>query len=83
MQQFSFNVQRALTDSTELEVGYVGSKGTNLLNNYTTFNTPQPGPGPIEPRRPIQGIGAFGVFQNDGNLSYHSLQINFNQRLVS
>src|SRR5262249_29632441 len=80
LQQFSLSVQRELTQNVKLEVAYVGTKGTHLQNQYTTRNSPLPGPGPIAARRPIPNLGGFSTFENNGNLVYHSLQATLTSR---
>ena len=53
--QWSFTVQKALPGNVVLEVGYQGSRGFHLQRAHL-INNAQPGPGPVQPRRPYQTI---------------------------
>lgn len=55
VQQWNFNIQRQVSPSTVLEVGYIGSRGVHLQRAHLVNNAP-PGPGPIGPRRPFRKI---------------------------
>ncbi len=55
VQQWNFNVQRQVSPSTVLEVGYIGARGVHLQRAHLVNNA-LPGPGPIKPRRPFQTI---------------------------
>ncbi len=55
VQQWNFNIQRQLSASTMLEVGYIGDRGDHLQRAHLINNAP-PGPGPIGPRRPFHKI---------------------------
>lgn len=57
--QWNFNIQQELPGKFILQTGYTGSGGRKLY--YTAnVNQPLPGPGAIDPRRPIQGFS--GIF---------------------
>lgn len=73
MQMWSLNVQRELPGNWVAEVGYVGSH-TLHLDNAHTENTPPPGPGAVQARRPIQSWGQIRVFGTDGVAYYEGLQ---------
>jgi len=55
VQQWNFNVQRQMSASTVLEVGYIGARGVHLQRSRLVNNA-LPGPGPIGPRRPFRQI---------------------------
>ncbi len=55
VQQWNFNIQRQLSGSTMLEVGYIGARGVHLQRAHL-INNALPGPGPIGPRRPYQTV---------------------------
>lgn len=55
VQQWNFNIQRQLSASSMVEVGYIGARGVHLQRAHL-INNAQPGPGPIGPRRPFQKI---------------------------
>jgi hypothetical protein len=72
-QVWSANLQRQLPGGWVGEVGYVGSTTTGLDNAWTD-NTPPPGPGPVQPRRPNPAFGDIRVFDTDGEADYHGVQ---------
>jgi hypothetical protein len=53
IQQWSGSVEKSLGKETTLEVGYLGSGGFHLQRAHL-INNALPGPGLIQPRRPIQ-----------------------------
>jgi hypothetical protein len=55
VQQWSFDIQRQITDTLMASVTYVGSEAYGLMEN-ATLNETRPGPGPFQPRRPYPGI---------------------------
>jgi len=59
-QDWNLQVSRQLSRNDALEVGYMGTKGTFLDSSQLNFNSPDPGPGDIQARRPYQGSGASG-----------------------
>ncbi len=62
-QQWSLNVQRELTHSLVLEVGYQGAKGTHLPLLYS-LNQPPPGLGTVAQKQALRPYPQFG------NISY-------------
>ena len=83
IQQFNFGVQRQLTKSTALTATYVGSLGRRLAWNLA-INTPQPGPGAINPRRPyyaqLPNITGINYWESAGNSEFESLQVTLEKR---
>jgi len=83
VQQFNFGVQRQLASSTVLTATYVGSLGRRLAWNLG-INTPQPGPGAINPRRPyysqLSNITTINYWESAGNSEFESLQVTFEKR---
>jgi hypothetical protein len=73
-QEWSANVQQRLRGGWVAEVGYVGSK-TRDLDNAWTYNTPPPGAGAVQARRPISAFGDIRVFGTDGRSQYEGLQL--------
>ncbi len=71
---WSLNLQRQLPGGWVAEVGYVGSK-TEGLDNAWTYNTPPPGPGAVQPRRPIPTFGDIRVFDTDAEADYDGLHV--------
>jgi hypothetical protein len=86
IQQFNFGVQRELSRSTVLTATYVGSLGRRLAWNLG-INTPQPGPGSINPRRPyyrlLPNITNINYWESAGNSEFQSLQVVFERRYAN
>jgi hypothetical protein len=80
--QWSFGVQRQITDNSSLEVTYLGSAGVHL-QRLLTYNTATPGPptniNNRRPQYPVYG-GTFQVMADPSHSSYHALQMRFQQR---
>jgi len=73
--QWSFNVQRSLSGSTSLEVGYVGSASAHLQR--TTYYNDSPPAAPVNNRNLLRPFPAFGFVQAveaGSHSGYHSLQ---------
>ena len=64
MNQWSFGLGRQLWRGAGMEVQYLGSHSLHLDRNYNN-NTPLPGPGAINPRRPNPRFGSIRTIQND------------------
>ena len=76
-------VERAVFANATLSVGYVGNVGRRL-NFGGARNAAYPGPGALDPRRPLFqkfGItqGIFGKFDS-GSSGYNALQVKFSKR---
>jgi len=89
IQQWNFNVQRRLPLNVVLDLGYVGSKGTNLIVTYDDLNRPlqlvdprTPGLPSLDARRPNQTyLRSVTADKSVGNSIYHSLQVKAERRL--
>lgn len=73
-QVWSGSAQRRLLGNWVGEIGYVGSKTTGLDTAYTR-NTPPPGPGPVQPRRPNPDFGDVRVFATEAEAKYNGLNL--------
>lgn len=74
-QTWSMTAQRQLGQSWMAEIGYVGSRGVNLLYNYN-HNEVRLGAGTVEDRRPIQAlrsIASITIFEPMVGSSYHGM----------
>lgn len=80
MNQWSFGVEQALWRNAALEVQYLGSHSYHLDRSYYN-NTPLPGPGSIQPRRPNQLFGVIRTINNDEIANYHGMSVIVRQRL--
>ena len=81
-------MQKKLPKDVYLDIGYVGSKGTNLTMTYDgnrplALVTPGPGVASIASRRPFQGFDNISTTKSVGNSSYHSLQVKTERRVAS
>ena len=65
-----------------LDVGYVGVKGTNLDSSIKNFNSPAPGPGDIQARRPYNTLARIRYQDFSGASNYNGLQTHFEHRLT-
>jgi hypothetical protein len=75
-QSYSLNVERALTRSVVLEVGYAGSRGIHIPV-FFNVNEVQPGSGSQASRRliqPLNNIPTINIAQFRNSSSYNSLQ---------
>jgi hypothetical protein len=89
-QQWAASIQHELPGNTLLEVGYVGSKGTDL-SLFRRFNTPAqveigadlpPRPGNLQSLRTFPELGTLYQIQHVGNSIYNSLQIKSEKRFT-
>src|SRR5882672_4255353 len=78
--QWSFDVQRELSPTTALDVQYIGSNTSNLDRSFFN-NTPQPGPGPVDPRRPSQRFRSRRIIQNDLIADYDAVSVILRKRM--
>jgi len=86
VQQFNVQYQRQLTNSTALSIGYVGTRGRNLILYYnlngriveagTSVNCPRA----LVNGRCFPGINAARVRDDNGKSQYDSLQIQLERR---
>ena len=77
--QWLFNIQHQLTDSTMLEVGYLGNGGHKIERMFA-LNIPIPGPGPVASRRIWPEFGTIQEVGNTVNSNYHSLAVKLQRR---
>jgi hypothetical protein len=81
-QNWNLQVSRQLSRNDALEAGYFGNKGTFLDTSQLNFNSPDPGPGNIQSRRPYPGFARIRLLTTDGNSTYHALQAHYEHRLA-
>ncbi len=92
-QQWNFTVQHQLPSEILLELGYVGASAHKIRRTYD-INTPPPGAGGINNRRPVRNIvvppdgisvgplSDIGYETGNANQQYNSLQIRLEKRLA-
>src|SRR5262252_9517374 len=78
--QWSADLQRELWSGAALDLQYVGSHTRNLDRSFYN-NTPQPGPGPVDPRRPSQRFRSRRIIQNDLIADYDALSVILRKRM--
>jgi hypothetical protein len=82
-QTWHFTVQRELSQDLVLDVGYVGTRGVNLmiLGDYNQARPNNPGENAsLQARRPIQDFGFIQAAFGAGFLNYHALQAKLEKR---
>jgi hypothetical protein len=78
--QWSFDIQRELWRGTALDLQYVGSHTSHLDRSFFN-NTPQPGPGLVDPRRPSQHYRDRRIITNDLEADYDAVSIILRKRM--
>jgi hypothetical protein len=82
VQQWTFSVQRQLWRSLVVTAAYVGSKG-NHLESTKDENPGVFGPvGTLQQRRLYPAFSSIAETSSEGNMTYHSMQLNANRRLA-
>jgi hypothetical protein len=78
--QWSFDIQRELWAGTALDLQYVGSHTSHLDRSFFN-NTPTPGPGAVDARRPSQNFRSRRIIQNDLVADYDAVSIILRKRM--
>ena len=78
--QWSFDVQRELGRTTALDFQYIGSNTSHLDRSFFN-NTPAPGAGTVDPRRPSQVFRSRRIIQNDLIADYDAFSIILRKRM--
>jgi hypothetical protein len=81
-QTWSGGIQYELIPATMVELSYMGT-WTLGADNATVRNVPEPGPGPIQPRRPIPQLSHINAIRFDGKSIYHGVTVKAERRLTS
>ncbi len=79
-QSWSGGLQHELSPATAVEVSYLGT-WTLGADNATIHNVPEPGSGPIQPRRPIPQLSRINAIRFDGKSIYHGVTFKAERRL--
>ncbi|MBI3694269.1 MAG: TonB-dependent receptor [Acidobacteria bacterium] len=85
-QQWNLTVQKKLPRDVYVDLGYVGSKGTNLTlsfdgNRPIRVVTPGPGVPALGDRRPLAGYANVSVTKSIGDSIYHAMQLKVERRV--
>jgi hypothetical protein len=78
--QWSIDLQRELWRNTALDISYVGSNTSHLDRSFFN-NTPTPGPGAVDPRRPSQKFRSRRMIQNDLVADYDAVSFILRKRM--
>jgi len=79
MNQWSMSLERALWNTAGISLEYLGSHSYHLDRSFYN-NTPSPGPGVIDDRRPNQLFRTIRTIQNDLIANYEAMSIVFRQQ---
>jgi hypothetical protein len=78
--QWSVDIQRELFRGTAIDLQYVGSNTSHLDRSFFN-NTPTPGPGAVDPRRPTQKFRSRRMITNDLIADYDAVSIILRKRM--
>ncbi|HMF98943.1 MAG TPA: carboxypeptidase regulatory-like domain-containing protein [Vicinamibacterales bacterium] len=78
--QYETTVERQLTDTTALEVSYLGTQGHRLQRWINLANQPVPGTAPVADRSPFPEFGLFQGAANVGYSDYNALGVKVTRR---
>jgi hypothetical protein len=78
--QWSVDLQREIWLGAALDLEYVGSNTSHLDRSFFN-NTPQPGPGAVDPRRPSQKFKSRRIIQNDLIADYDAVSVILRKRM--
>ena len=81
VQQWNFFVERGLGQNMVLKAGYVGTK-SNGLDIFRNPNTPKPGPGDVQSRRPYNNISTIRLSKSELFANYHGLEMSAEHRFA-
>ena len=76
---WNLNVEHQVASNSSISAAYIGSR-TVQADSATILNVPEPGPGSIAGRRPIQGMSQFTTIRWDGWATYHAFMLKYTQR---
>jgi hypothetical protein len=80
VQNYNATIAHQITQNDVLEVSWVASKSANVDTSLRNFNQPEPGPGPVQERRPYPQFATIRMMVSDGNGLYHSMQSRYEHR---
>lgn len=80
MDQWSFDVERALWRNAGIDVQYLGNYSYHLDYNFYS-NSPMPGPGAVQARRPNPSLGSIRTISNNEDGHYDALNVVLTQHM--
>src|SRR5262249_11649714 len=78
--QASIGLERTFAETT-LTARYVTTHGENMVRKRNV-NQPVPGPGALDPRRPLQGVSDILLVESQASSNYHALELSAVRRSV-
>jgi Carboxypeptidase regulatory-like domain len=83
VEQWNLSIQKELARNFVWEIGYVGNHGVKLYGAYEG-NQPEPGPGSVNTRRPLQSITMASILRVEPwvNSTYHGLSTKLERRFA-
>lgn len=81
-ESWTLSVQRSFQNDWAVMATYLGSRVIGA-DNSTYFNVAEPGPGPIDVRRPNPALSAIRTIRWDGWSEYHSMTLKLEKRFSS
>jgi hypothetical protein len=81
-ESWTLSMQRSFRNDWAVMATYLGSRVIGA-DNSTYLNIPQPGPGPIDARRPNPALSAIRAIRWDGWSEYHSMTLKLEKRFSS
>lgn len=79
-ESWTLSLQQSFKTNWAVMATYLGSRVIGA-DNTTYFNVPEPGPGPIDARRPNPALNAIRTIRWDGWSEYHSMTLKVEKRL--
>ncbi|MGH9628824.1 MAG: TonB-dependent receptor domain-containing protein, partial [Bryobacteraceae bacterium] len=86
LQQWNLNIQRELPGSILFEIGYVGSKGTHLMERLDINQARLNAPGEnltVQQRRPFADFQSILLYQGGETSSYNALTVHIERRFAA
>jgi hypothetical protein len=77
--QWNLTLESQVSANTVLRASYLGSEREHS-GGFFPINTPDPAPGPVQPRRPFQPFGPITRLQNDRTSNTQQLQLSAQRR---
>ena len=74
VQTWNLTVEQQFGHNVVLDTSYVGTKGSNLDTSTHYWNSPTPGSGPIQARRPYNTFARIRMLDFSGSSNYNALQ---------
>jgi len=80
VQEWSIGFESQFSKDWGLELDYIGNNGKRLSDLHIFGNQPEPGVGPLQPRRPYPDFGPLLDSSFDAKSNYNSLQAKVTKR---